>query len=581
MEVLKTATQVVVQQRTVYQGPHRAICHHRPQTLTRRLAHLLLFPRFDLVHPYHLRWVRPRGLGLVAGSGPTLGYSTLEHFLGDLEALRVAAPLGDALAQRYLEIWPVPAEGAFFYLDNHRKVRYSGYTTAAGKISASDRILGGTTQLFLHDVAGHGLHMHSGPADDHMTQTLRPFVQHFRDLVGRERVRGFVADQEMRSVVLFLALELIDDLRFVTIGRTPTPAQEAAFEIEGLFVPYLRDPESGEPTHWVAHAHTLLQDRQQGASFQAEVALVVDCRAGMPGRLIPVLHNLREAEVPVELPHQLYVGHWQGQERVFRDMRPCQNLDAHYGQKKVAMPNRPQIRKREALGRKLLALGKQVTTAQRKVQEHSEALEALAQKAQQQQVETQAEVATLRQAAPKGYPESTSPKQRERLLIRAERLAAQGQVQQVRLQQRRRRLVVEQRDWQQKLAERQSERQEIIRILQEAEARPFYDFDLEKDDLMTYLRMAGENAHRFVQERYFAGTSLEKVDEATMVRLVYNQPGWVRRQGQSLHVQLQGYGDPDLQAAVALACQRVNEAQVELVSGHGLRMEVTSEVLDW
>ena len=568
---------MVLSQRAAYQGPERPVGQHRSQTIARRLAHLLLLPRFDVVRPYQLRTVRPLGLGVVAGKCPTLGYSTLDHFLGDLEALRVAAPLGDALAQRYLEIWPVPAEGAFFYLDNHRKVRYSGYTTAAGKISASDRILGGTTQLFLHDAAGHGLHMHSGPADDHMTQTLRPFVQHFITLVGRERVRGIVADQEMRSVVLFLALELIDDLRFVTIGRTPTPTQEAAFEIEGLFVPYLRDLESGEVTHWLAHAHTLLQDRQQGASFQAEVALVVDCRAGMPGRLIPVLHNLREPEVPVELPHQLYVGHWQGQERVFRDMRPCQNLDAHYGQKKVAMPNRPQARKREALRQKLQSLGKQVATAQRKVQEYTEALAALEKKAQQQQVESRSEVATLRQAAR----ETTSPEQRERLLIRAERLAAKGQVQQVRLQQRQRRLIAEQRGWQQKLAERQSERQKIIHILQGADDRPFYDFDLEKDDLMTYLRMAGENAHRFVQERYFAETLLEKVDEATMVRLVYNQPGWVRQEGRDLCVLLQGYRDAEVQSVVALACQRVNQAQIQLVSGHRLRMDVAAKILDW
>ena len=98
---------------------------------------------------------------------------------------------------------------------------------------------------------------------------------------------------------------------------------------------------------------------------------------------------------------------------------------------------------------------------------------------------------------------------------------------------------------------------------------------------MTYLRMAGENAHRFAQERYFAGTFLEKVDEATMVRLVYNQPGWVRRQGQYLHVRLQGYGDPEVQAAVAQACRWVNQAQVELPSGHRLRMEVAAEILDW
>ena len=576
MEILSTATQVVLEQKTAYQGPDRAICHHRPETITRRLAHLLLFPRFDVVRPYHLRWVRPLGLGLVAGGGPTLGYSTLEHFLGDLEALRVAVPLGDALAQRYLEVWPVPEEGAFFYLDNHRKVRYSGYSTAAGKISATERILGGTTQLFLHDAAGHGLHMHSGPADDRMTQTLLPFVQHIVALIGRQRVRGVVADQEMRSVALFLALEAMGRLGFVTIGRTPTPEQEAAFEVEGLFVPYLRDPESGELTHWVAHAHTLVQDRQQGLSFQAEVTLVVDCRAGMPGRLIPVLHNLRQEDTPVELPHQLYVGHWQGQERVFRDMRPCQNLDAHYGQKKMVVPNRRQARKRASLCRKLRTWEKRVTTAQRKVQAYTEKLEAVEEQARQKQAANQAQVAALRQAGR----EATTPKQRERLLIRTERLVAKGQVQQVRLQERRRRLTADLRTWQKKLAQRQSEREQVVQALQELEDRPFYDFDLEKDDLMTYLRIAGENAHRFVQERYFASTLLEKADEATMVRVVYNQPGWVRRQGRYLHVLLQGHGDPNVQAAVVQACQRVNQAQIKLVNGHWLRMEAASKILD-
>lgn len=576
--MLSTATQVILAGKATYQGPDRAICHHRPETITRRLAHLLLLPRFDLVHPYHLRWVRPLGLGLVAGGRATLGYSSLEHFLGDLEALRVAAPLGDALARRYLEVWPIPDKGAFFYLDNRRKVRYSGYPIAAGKISASERILGATTQLFLHDDAGHGLHMHGGPGDDHMTRTLLPFVQHFVTLVGKERVRGIVADQEMRSVPLFLALDAMDHLGFVTIGRTPTPKQEAAFEVEGLFVPYLRDPETGELTHWVAHAHTLLQDRKRGLSFQAEVALVVDCRAGMPGRLIPILHSLRAQDVPVELPHGVYVGRWEGQERVFRDMRACQNLDANYGQKKVAAPNRPQERKREDLRRKLQTCEKQVATAQRKVREYTERIEALEQEAQQKQVGNQTEVAALRQAGQ----EATTPKQRERLLVRAERVAAKGQVQQIRFQERRRRLVTHQRTWQRKLEARQDKREKVAQALQKLEEdRPFYDFDLEKDNLMTYLRMAGENAHRFVQEQYFASTLLEKVDEATMVRLVYNQPGWVRRRGQYLHVRLQGYSDPEVQAAVAQACQRVNQAQVELSSGHRLRMEVAAEILDW
>jgi len=321
-----------------------------------------------------------------------------------------------------------------------------------------------------------------------------------------------------------------------------------------------------------------LQDRKRGLSFQAEVTLVVDCRAGMPGRLIPILHSLRAQDVPVELPHGVYVGRWEGQERVFRDMRACQNLDANYGQKKVAAPNRPQERKREDLRRKLQTCEKQVATAQRKVREYTEHIEALEQETQQKRADNQAEVAALRQEGRK----ATTPKKRERFLLQAERLAAKGQVQQVRLQERRRRLIAHRRTWQQELEARQGKREKVTQTLQELEEeRPFYDFDLEKDNLMTYLRMAGENAHRFVQEQYFADTLLEKVDEATMARVVYNQPGWVRRQGHYLHVLLQGYGDPEMQSAVAQACQRVNQAQVELLSGHRLRMEVAAQILDW
>ena len=222
-------------------------------------------------------------------------------------------------------------------------------------------------------------------------------------------------------------------------------------------------------------------------------------------------------------------------------------------------------------------MAKQVATAQRKVQEYTDRIEALKQEAQQKKAENKDQVAALR----KSGREAETIRQRERLMIQAERLAAKSQVQQIRLQNKQRRQATYQRDWQKKLEDRQSKRKQVLQELQEMEDRPFYDFDLEKDDLMTYLRMAGENAHRFVQEQFFGDTLLEKVDEATMVRLVYNQPGWVRRQGQYLHVLLQGYDNADIRAAVARACQRVNHAQIELVGGHQLRMEVASKILDW
>lgn len=568
---------MVLARRATYQGPERLIQHERPDTIARRLAHLLLLPRFDTARCYHLRQVRPLGLGVVAGGRPTLGYSTLEHFLGDLEALHVAVPLGDALAERFLAVWPAPEEGGFLYFDNRRKVRYSTYATAAGKISATDRILGGTTQLFAHDAAGHALHMCSGPADDHLSRTLLPFARHLIGLAGRERVRGVVCDQEMRSVALFLALDALDHLAFVTVAGTPSPAQEAALEVEGVFVPHLRDPQTGETTHWVAHGHTLLQDHKRGLSFEAEVTLLLDARAGLPGRLIPILHNLRAAETAVGLPHRVYVGRWEAQERVFRDMRACQNLDVHYGQKKRAVPNRVQQRARAVLCRDRQRLEKQVAATQEKAKAYAEQAAALEQEIARKHGETRDQVAAIRQASRAAL----TPRERERLAVQAERLAARGQLQQARLSQRRCQLSARQRDQQKRSGAKQGELAKTVAALDACQERPLYDFDLEKDDVMTYLRMAGENAHRFTQERYFAGTCLEKVDEATMVRVVYKQPGWVRHEGQRLHVLLQGYGDPELQAAVEQACRRVNEAGVTLPSGHLLHIEVAAQVLDW
>ena len=318
-----------------------------------------------------------------------------------------------------------------------------------------------------------------------------------------------------------------------------------------------------------------MQDRQKGLSYPCQVTLVVDCRSGLPGRLVPILHNLPEQALPVEAPHTAYVSRWESQERVFRDMRACQNLDANYGHKKVVVPNRRVERKQDKLQRKLHTWEKRVATAQRKVQEYTEQITALEQEAQQKEQDNQEKIIAMRRMRQ----EATLPKQRERFLIQKERLVAKEQIQQIRFRERRRRLLAEQRTWQQKLAKRQNTRNQVAQALHELEDRPFYDLDLEKDNLMTCLQMAGENAHRFVQERYFAGTFLEKVDETTMVRLIYNQPGQVQRRGPYLQVRLLGYRDSELQAAVAHACQRVNQAQVDLPNGHRLRMTVADKIL--
>ena len=49
----------------------------------------------------------------------------------------------------------------------------------------------------------------------------------------------------------------------------------------------------------------------------------------------------------MEQPVQVYVGRWEAQERVFRDLHACQNLDVHYGQKKVAVLEKGWLKKDE------------------------------------------------------------------------------------------------------------------------------------------------------------------------------------------------------------------------------------------
>ncbi|MBU0492154.1 MAG: hypothetical protein KKB13_09930, partial [Chloroflexi bacterium] len=264
------------------------------------------------------------------------------------------------------------------------------------------------------------------------------------------------------------------------------------------------------------------------------------------------------------------------QERVFRDMRAGQNLDANYGHKKVRAANRTQARRRATLEQHQQTWAQRVATAQRQVHEATTRLATQAHKAQQRHDQHMHQIAAWQQERS----HAATPTQRARLAVRITRRDAQDQIQQVRWQERQRRWVAQRDAWQQQLTERQQRLAQIRQALQDLDDRPRYDLDLEKDDLMTYLQIAGENAHRFVQEHYFAGTRFASVDEATMIRVIYNQPGWVRREGRYLRVLLQGYRDAEVQAAVVQACQRVNQARIQLPGGRRLHLEVSPKVLN-
>ncbi len=101
-----------------------------------------------------------------------------------------------------------------------------------------------------------------------------------------------------------------------------------------------------------------------------------------------------------------------------------------------------------------------------------------------------------------------------------------------------------------------------------------YELDHRKDQVMTVCKVALANLGMWVRDHYFPASYAH----ATWLRLVpfFRLSGGIMRDATTVHVELRPFNDRALNRDLALLCERVNEASLQLPDGHFLRFTISS-----
>lgn len=103
LTVIETACQ---HYRTQGNGPSLRIMTHSQETRVRKNETLTFLPLFEsMTRPYHLDSYDDDGLGRLTEASQVYRTVTIECYLSDLTRLRIAAPLGQAVARCYWRAW--------------------------------------------------------------------------------------------------------------------------------------------------------------------------------------------------------------------------------------------------------------------------------------------------------------------------------------------------------------------------------------------------------------------------------------------------------------------------------------------
>ena len=96
-----------------------------------------------------------------------------------------------------------PADRHVFDLDAHEKLLWTQPPVAHGFVSARHAVPAGLKQFYRQGCGGHVLSCETHSGDAHLSEQLRPIIEHFEQAIGRAVVHVLVADREgLRADVL-------------------------------------------------------------------------------------------------------------------------------------------------------------------------------------------------------------------------------------------------------------------------------------------------------------------------------------------------------------------------------------------
>lgn len=493
--------------------------------------------------PYHLKSYNARDL--LALTGQSYAFATLDDHLREATTLRLACPIGDALAQQYYRTWyhqdTSPQESLepyVFYLDAHEKPVFSKKPVPVGMIKGQP----GTClrQVFLHGRMGHTLYCRTYPGDFKLSKVAKEVVIDFERALGHKAVYVVVIDREGMSIPLFRELA---DIGVYIVTLLKSNQYKGKEDFLDLSQPQeLVDERTKKTTHTVSQGYLPTDNGR----IRCAVSTDLD-----KDRLV-----VFATTVPEEIHSDIlciarwYLSRWSAQENVFRYLVEFVDLDINFGiNKKTVVVNRQVQRKLEKIECRVSAQKRMLQNKHKQVLKLQEKIERLKER---QAIE-------MAKLSGKRLQERGTVARQEKQQRYSERLSKYS-VQEAMLLQK-----IDKH--QQTIAKLESKRTSLN------EEAPFYEIDTEKDQIMTHLKVALANSALYARENYFGEKYMRTLPQ-TLHRIFFSQGGYVEESANQINVTLDSYRDPALQADVQAACRAFNQRQIRTFDGKLIHISV-------
>jgi len=535
-------------------APLRVLTHRR-EVLVRKNETLAFLPLFErMTRPCHLDTYDDAGLGWLTETPQAYRAKTIEVYLGELTCLRIAAPLGRALARCYWRAWyqaGTISDGHVFYVDLHDKVVWTDQPSPVGFVSALHEVRACLKQAFVHGRGGQALFCQTYPADVHLSEVVVEVAQALDRAVGQPVVQVLVTDREGVAIDVILTLTR-KNKAFVALLKANQYASEADFVRRGRFR-HLKDPRTGQVTHRVADADFRLTD---GPWVRA--GLIYDRER--PETLIALITTVsREAVPDIRRIVGWYLGRWEAQENSFRAQIAFVQLNTNFGLRaKRAVPDR-------RVAKQITDLSQHLDAVTRKLESKVAHLVHQERLLQNQIARHDRKMASLLRPSSHHGPQA------------AARAARRAQRQRDYQHRHHQRLLKHLSRKAQLEREIEAHRQEQTRVAQQlARLDPqaqFFEVDTEKDQIVAHLRIALHNSALWARDQYF-GLTYGHTTPLTLWRTFFNQDGFYREMADRIVITLQPFANPRIHQEAVAACRRFTERRIKTVSGRIIEMRV-------
>jgi hypothetical protein len=555
VDVIETACQ----RHRAGSGVALRVLTHSQDVLVRKNETLAFMPLFEnMTRLPHLNTYTDDGLNWLTEASRVYRAETMESYLTDLTHLKMAPPLGQALAGCYWRAWYAPGripDRHVFYVDMHDKVIWTDKPSPVGFVSALHEVRACLKQTFVHGRGGHALFSQTYAADVHLSEVVVQIAQSLEQAIGPGTIQVIVTDREGLSVEVLRQLAA-QNVAMAALLKANQYSSETDFVRQGRFLK-LKDPRTGDVTHRVAEA-----DFQLAPDLTVRAALIYDL--AHPDDLIVLITTVpRETEPDIRRVVQWYLGRWNAQENSFRDQIAFVHLNVNFGLRaKHAVPDRRVAQHIADLTTHLAAVTRKLDSKLLQLADLERRLHNQIARHDQKMVDL------LRPPKRQGPQAAARAAKRQQQLRDLRQRYHQRLSKQLALRTKLEHEIEEHRQEQTRVTD------ELTRLDPQAQ---FFEVDTEKDQIMAHLRIGLHNSALWARDQYL-GSIYRHALPLTLWRTFFNQDGFYREMDDRIVVTLKPFQITRIQHEAIQACQRFNARHIKTLSGKTIEMYVAESI---